>query len=81
MAAISEYPFVVKRIFCTTEESSYGAYGVWLFIDGRWKCVVVDDRFPVHNNKPYYSRNHLNEIWVMLIEKAYAKVFGSYERI
>ena len=36
LAAISEYPFIIKRIFETTEESSYGAYGVWLFIDGIW---------------------------------------------
>ena len=60
LAAISEYPFVVKRIFETTEESSYGAYGVWLFIDGLWECVTIDDRIPVHNNSPIFSKNHGN---------------------
>ena len=78
---MSEYPFIIKRIFETTETSSYGAYGIWLFIDGLWQCIVIDDRFPLKNNKPIYSKNNGNELWVMLLEKAYAKVFGSYYAI
>jgi calpain-15 len=54
---------------------------VWLFIDGLWTCVVVDDYFPLHGNKPIFSRNNGSELWVMLLEKAYAKVFGSYQAI
>jgi calpain-15 len=54
---------------------------VWLFIDGVWKCIVLDDFFPLHNGKPFFSRNSGPEIWVMLLEKAYAKAFGSYQKI
>lgn len=36
LISISEYPFIVKRLFETTEVSSYCYYGVWLFIDGVW---------------------------------------------
>lgn len=61
--------------------SSYGYYGVWLFIDGIWRCIVLDDFFPLHGGKPFYSRTHEQELWVLLIEKAYAKVFGSYQKI
>lgn len=81
LASISEYPFIVKRIFETTTESSYGAYGIWLFIDGLWKCIIVDDRIPVVDGSPIFSRANNNELWVILIEKAYAKLFGSYEII
>jgi calpain-15 len=56
-------------------------YGVWFFIDGLWECVVIDDFFPTHNNKCVFSKNNRNELWVMLLEKAYAKVFGSYQAI
>ena len=81
IASISEYPFIVKRLFETTEKNSFSYYGIWLFIDGLWRCVVVDDKFPIHGNKPIFSRNNGPEIWVMLFEKAYAKVFGSYQII
>jgi calpain-15 len=50
-------------------------YGAWFFIDGIWQSIVIDDLFPTYNGKPIYSRNHNNEIWVMLLEKAYAKVY------
>lgn len=81
IASISEYPFIVKRIFETTDISTYGFYAVWLFIDGLWECVVIDDYFPLYKKKPIYSRNNEDELWVMMIEKAYAKVFGSYSAI
>lgn len=58
IGAISEYPFIVKRLFETTEQSSYCYYGIWLFIDGLWKCVVIDDYFPLHGGKPIFSRNN-----------------------
>jgi len=51
----------------TSDVSTYGMYGVWLFIDGIWECVVIDDLIPTHNNKPIFSRNNGNEIWVMLL--------------
>ena len=39
--------------------------------------VVVDDLFPCFpDGGPAYSRNHGNELWVMLLEKAYAKLRG-----
>ena len=58
IASISEFPFIIKRIFEATEISVYGVYGIWLFIDGMWRCVVVDDYFPTHNNQPIFSQNH-----------------------
>lgn len=81
MISISEYPFIVKRLFETTEVSSYCYYGVWLFVDGIWQCIVIDDYLPLNNNKPIFSKNNGGELWVMLLEKAYAKVFGSYQAI
>ena len=73
LSSISEYPFIVKRLFETTEPSSYSYYGIWFFIDGLWKCIVVDDYFPTCGDRPLFSRNNENELWVLLMEKAYAK--------
>ena len=43
---------------------------------------MIDDYIPVGDDaQPYFSRNHGNELWALLLEKAWAKVHGSYERI
>ena len=48
--------------------------------------IVVDDYFPFdprpEKDNWLFSRDTTeNEIWVQILEKAYAKVFGSYEII
>ena len=50
-------------------------------IDGEMKEIVLDDYFPCSNGIPLFSRSNGNELWVLLIEKAYAKIFGSYHKI
>jgi len=48
------------------------------------RYIVLDDRFPVNKNgdalfsRPKLDRKKNKEIWVMLVEKAYAKLFGYY---
>ena len=54
------------------------------YINGEKKVVVVDDYFPYNEAKGKwaFSRpSESNEIWVLILEKAWAKVFGSYSRI
>jgi len=41
----------------------------------------MDDYIPCFNKKPIFSRAHGNELWVLLLEKAWAKIHGSYDRI
>ena len=40
--------------------------------------MTVDDLIPCIDGKPAFSRNRGNELWVMIMEKAYAKLYGSY---
>lgn len=57
-------------------------YGIKLFIDGRWKTVITDAFFPVDSkNKLVYATSGSEDIWIMLIEKAMAKIYRSYENI
>ncbi|CAD8089733.1 unnamed protein product [Paramecium primaurelia] len=79
LSVIAEKCELVKRLFHNSEVSQYGLYAVWLNINGEWTSVVIDDYFPCTDNLPAFSR--ANGLWVMLLEKAYAKVYGSYLNI
>lgn len=76
---ISENEKLVERLFESKEYNETGFYKVKLCKDGQWQHVTVDDYFPCYvNGGPIFTFGEGNELWVMLLEKAYAKLFGSY---
>lgn len=85
LAALAERPNLIKFLFETKETNFSGCYCVRLCIDGKWEKIIIDDFFPVvkkENSWSFiFSRSNGPELWVLLLEKAYAKVYGSYQKI
>jgi len=57
-------------------------FGVRLCKNGEEQAVILDNYIPCGpDGSPCFSHANGNELWVILLEKAWAKVHGSYERI
>jgi hypothetical protein len=83
LSALAEFPMLIRRCFVTQAYVEQGVYEITCFKNGRVTKVVLDDYFPCNptTGKPCYSKAKRNELWVLLLEKAWAKIHGSYEQI
>lgn len=84
MSCLSEYKEGVRIRKLFDEESiSYSKYGVYclhMFKNGLPIEVVVDDHIACKWSEPLFTRPKGHELWVSLLEKAWSKVHGSYQR-
>lgn len=59
-----------------------GVFRFRLWWCGEWTEVLVDDRLPtVHGRLAFLQSQHSDHFWPGLLEKAYAKLHGSYEAL
>jgi len=80
LGAIATRPELLQRLFSIERSSDrFGIYTVRLHKNGDWHDVVVDDNIPCSGNKPSFGRcGNDNEMWVPIVEKAYAKLHRNY---
>lgn len=81
ISSIAEVPERIKRIFCHEMEiNPWGIYRMQIVEQGVYKEIIIDDFIPVFEgtNRPVFCRPIGKEVWVMLLEKAWAKISGSY---
>jgi calpain-15 len=83
IASVAELQERIKKVFVTTETNAAGCYVVRLCIAGEFHEIVLDDKLPTNEDgKSFcFSKSVGDEIWVQLLEKAWAKVNGTYENI
>eukprot|EP00929_Paragymnodinium_shiwhaense_P021823 TRINITY_DN14124_c0_g1_i1.p1 TRINITY_DN14124_c0_g1~~TRINITY_DN14124_c0_g1_i1.p1 ORF type:complete len:808 (-),score=123.31 TRINITY_DN14124_c0_g1_i1:317-2740(-) len=88
-AALAERPGVLQQAFLTRHVDLRGKYRFRLWdqiknVPGeRWVEICVDDKIPVKPGTltPKFSRTNSNEMWVLLLEKAFAKLYGNYSML
>ena len=77
-------PCCIRRLFVDVPGATeIGLYGVRLWRHGSWQTVLVDDYVPFDSNGVVaFSRNlDPSAIWVPVLQKAYAKIYGSYDAL
>jgi calpain-15 len=52
-----------------------------MYKNGEKIDIIIDNFIPYISHRPCFSRANGNELWVILLEKAYAKLHGNYNRI
>ena len=80
ISSLVENPEIIKSLFLTKDIMESGMYCIYLCKDGKYKEYIIDDYFPCDNKKltDCFSHGEKNTIWLQILEKCYAKAYGSY---
>ncbi|XP_052796147.1 calpain-8-like [Mya arenaria] len=86
LSAIAEKPQLISKIIpddYSFDSPSYtGKFRCRFWQFGDWVDVFLDDRLPTVNGHLLFAHSSApEEFWVSLVEKAYAKLNGSYESL
>ena len=85
LAALGQRPDLIKAVFKSHTINPDGFYELFFYENGEKKIIFIDDNVVLMNSKYsdefYFAKPNGEELWVMLIEKAYAKYEGGYSNI
>ena len=83
LAGIAENDQRIKDLFCSLETNEYGVYGANLYKNGIKMQVVIDDKIVClgDSDEIAFAAAHGPELWVILLEKMWAKIHSCYDRI
>ena len=88
-ASLAEFPSAIEQLFEPKEIAPDGKYTISLYDvqTSSWTKQIIDDLIPCREDwfdeelAPIFSKPKDSELWVLLLEKAFAKFVGSYENL
>ena len=85
LAALSQRPQLIKNVFKSKVVNPDGFYELYFYEKNKKKVMYIDDNLVAYKSKFVkefmFANPNGEELWVMLIEKAYAKFEGGYSNI
>lgn len=85
LATLSERPELIQNAFATLSFNPRGKYIIRLYDSQTksFKRFAIDDYIPCNSTtgKPIYTNLLSNEMWPLLLEKAFAKMHGGYGKL
>jgi hypothetical protein len=81
LASVATVDGLLKKLFIEYDEK-LGIYAIRFFKNCEWIYVIVDDYVALNRNGTMlFAHCQDDETWVPLMEKAYAKLHGSFESV
>ncbi|GET89694.1 calpain-like cysteine peptidase, putative [Leishmania tarentolae] len=81
LAALVRFPDVIRNCFVTKKVRQDGRYTFQFFRGREWVKVEIDDRIAMENGCVLYTQSPTGHWWPLLLEKAYAKFYTSYDHL
>lgn len=85
MYKLMHYPKLLDKIFPTKTVSKQGFYALYFGLHGNYKErveIIIDDFIPLDRKHEYlFGKPNKQMMWMILVEKALAKVVQSYNNI
>ena len=80
ISILSSIPNLIENIFESKEISEQNYYTLYVYIDGDYQKLILDDFLPIvkNTNSLRFAKPDKEEIWLPLLEKAFAKTHGGY---
>jgi hypothetical protein len=81
IAALARRPNLVESLFKTRSVNKHGFYEIYFYEKGQKRTMFVDDHFVQRYGDFLFAKPNGGEIWVLLLEKAFAKYEGGFSNI
>jgi hypothetical protein len=83
IATLAEKKGMIERIFVEKTHSVWSRYTLKMYIakTKSFRRVIIDDFIPTKDGEPIFTKPNGNEMWVLLLEKAFAKLVGGYGKL
>jgi calpain-15 len=87
LSVLATDPNFIKSLFVNPEINKAGIYAINFYINGEKTQIIVDDAIPCDMSlgksgyPAFASSKTYGDLWVILLEKAWAKLHGGYCKI